>query len=134
LDLIVVRHRLLGALVQKGQVRRLIPFWLTPLCTMPALVPQQQLFPNWWRELSSYKNNTYGYPFTGLTTFLCYRKDLLQDAGNHRDFRTRYNRELTPPKTWKEYTQLAEFFTRPVRISTEPTFRGKRGWLSGMSG
>jgi multiple sugar transport system substrate-binding protein len=127
LDLIVVRHRLLGALVQKGQVRPIDSLLADSTLHDASFVPQQQLFPNWWRELSSYKNNTYGYPFTGLTTFLCYRKDLLQDAGNHRDFRTRYNRELTPPKTWKEYTQLAEFFTRPGKDLYGTYIQGKEG-------
>lgn len=43
----------------------------------PSFLPQEHLFPNWRRELSSYGNHIYGYPYIGLTTFLCYRKDLL---------------------------------------------------------
>ena len=113
LDVIVVRHRLLGALVQKGQVQPIDAFLADSSLHDASFTPAQQLFPNWWRELSSYGGRTYGYPYTGLTTFLCYRKDLLNDAANQRNFRARYHRDLKPPASWQEYTQLAEFFTRP---------------------
>ena len=113
LDVVVMRHRLLGALIQKGQVRPIDSFLADPTLHDASFAPQQQLFPNWWRELSSYEDSAYGYPFTGLTTFLCYRKDLLADPLNRRNFTARYHRELKPPTTWTENMQLAEFFTRP---------------------
>ena len=47
----------------------------------PSFIRQEHLFPN-WRELSSYGNHIYGYPYIALTTFLCYRKDLLDDPVN----------------------------------------------------
>ena len=114
LDLIVVRHRLLGSLVQKAQVRAIDDFLADPGLHDRSFVPQDQLFANWWRELSSYGDHIYGYPFTGLTTFLCYRRDLLEDPVNLRNFQARYHRELTVPKTWQEYNEVAEFFTRPA--------------------
>ena len=43
----------------------------------PSFLPQEHRFPNWRRELSSYGNHIYGYPYIALTTFLCYRKHLL---------------------------------------------------------
>jgi len=112
LDVIVIRHRLLGKLVQKGQVVPIDAFLRDRKLTQTDFTPQR-LFPNWWRELSSYEKHTYGFPFTCLTTFLCYRKDLLEDPLNQSTFRARYHRELKPPTTWPEYTRLAEFFTRP---------------------
>ena len=113
LDLIVVRHRLLGTLVQKGQVRAIDDFLADPGLHDRSFVPQNQLFANWWRELSSYGDHIYGYPLTGLTTFLCYRKDLLDDPVNQRNFQARFHRALSVPKTWQEYNEVAEFFTRP---------------------
>ena len=113
LDVIVVRHRLLGQLVQKSQVVPIDAFLADASLRDPDFNPQQQLFSRWWRELSSYQDHTYGFPFTGLTTFLCYRKDLLDDPVNRRNFQARYHRELKPPANWQEYTQLAEFYTRP---------------------
>jgi len=89
--------------------------------------PQQQLFPNWWRELSSYGNKMYGYPYTGLTAYLCYRKDMLEDPKNKREFKARYHHELAVPTTWKEYGQLAEFFNRPREHFYGTYISGKQG-------
>jgi multiple sugar transport system substrate-binding protein len=114
-DVVVMRHRLLGALIQKHQVQPIDP---------PS---QQQLFPNWWRELSWYGDKVYGYPYTGLTAYLCYRKDLLDDPENRRKFKARYHREIAVPANWKEYMQLAEFFTRPDQHFYGTYISGKQG-------
>lgn len=127
LDVIVVRHRLLGALAQKNQVREIDSLLADPALHDADFVPQEQLFTNWWRELSSYAGHVYGFPFTGLTTYLCYRKDLLIDPVNQRDFETRYHRNLTVPKTWPEYNQVAEFFTRPEQHFYGTYIQGKQG-------
>jgi multiple sugar transport system substrate-binding protein len=127
LDVVVMRHRLLGALVQKNQILPIDSFLADPKLHDPSFLPQQQLFPNWWRELSSYGGKIYGYPYTGLTTFLCYRKDLLDNPANQHNFKSRYHRELKPPTTWQEYTQLAEFFTRPGDHFYGTYIQGKQG-------
>ena len=127
LDVIVVRHRLLGALVQKRQVREIDSFLADPATHDAGFVPREQLFTNWWLELSSYAGHTYGFPFTGLTTYLCYRKDLLNDPANQRDFKIRYHRKLTPPRTWPEYNEAAEFFTRPEQHFYGTYIQGKQG-------
>ncbi|MGA8154563.1 MAG: extracellular solute-binding protein [Terriglobales bacterium] len=127
LDVLMMRHRLLGALVQKGQVLPIDSFLADPTLHDAGFNPQQQLFSNWWQELSSYGDHIYGYPFTGLTTFLCYRKDLLDDPANQRNFKARFNRELKPPSTWPEYNQLAEFFNRPEEHFYGTYIQGKQG-------
>ena len=127
LDVLVMRHRHLGALVQKGQVRSIDSLLADSTIHDAGVLPQQQLFPDWWRELSSYGNRTYGYPFTSLTTFLCYRKDLLSDPANQQKFRARYHKNLRPPATWAEYSQLAEFFTRPEQNLYGTYIQGKQG-------
>ena len=113
LDVLVMRHRWLGALVAKRQVRAIDSFLPDPASHEAAFHPQAELFPKWWRELSSYNTQTYGFPFTGLTAYLCYRKDLIEDAGNRQKFKARYHHELRPPATWRDYNELAEFFNRP---------------------
>jgi multiple sugar transport system substrate-binding protein len=126
-DVVVMRHRWLGALVQKGQVRPIDSLLADSTLQDTGFAPQQQLFRNWWQELSSYENHTYGYPFTNLTTFLCYRKDLLADPTQQRNFKARYHRELKAPKTWQEYSQLAEFFNQPQDHFYGTYIQGKRG-------
>jgi multiple sugar transport system substrate-binding protein len=127
LDVIVVRHRLLGELIRKKQVQPIDAFLADATLHDLAFIPTQQLFPDWWRELSTYEGHIYGYPYTGLTTFLCYRKDLLNDAANQRRFHARYHRVLKPPTTWQEYSQLAEFFTRPDEHFYGTYIQGKQG-------
>ncbi len=40
-----------------------------------------------------------------------YRKDLFADNSNRSAFKQSYGYELAPPQTWKEYRDIAEFFT-----------------------
>ena len=126
-DVVVMRHRLLGALIQKQRVRSIDSLLADPGVHDTSFQPQQQLFPNWWRELSWYGDKVYGYPYTGLTAYLCYRKDLLDDPENRRRFKARYHREMAVPSTWKEYMQLAEFFTRPNEHFYGTYISGKQG-------
>lgn len=127
LDIIVVRHRLLGMLVEKNQVQPIEAFLSDPSLHNSRFHPQKQLFADWWQELSSYGNHIYGYPFTGLTAYLCYRKDLLEDPANQHKFEARYHRKLAPPVTWQEYMQLAEFFNRPQEHFYGTYIQGKQG-------
>jgi len=126
-DVLVMRHRLLGALIQKRQVKPVDSLLADSDVHDASFQPQEQLFPNWWRELSWYGDKIYGYPYTGLTAYLCYRKDLLDDPENRRKFKARYHREMAVPANWKEYMQLAEFFTRPGEHFYGTYISGKQG-------
>jgi len=126
-DIVVMRHRLLGELIQKREVQPVDSLLTDPAVHDASFQPSQQLFPNWWRELSWYGDKIYGYPYTGLTAYLCYRKDLLDDPENQRKFKARYHRELAVPANWKEYMQLAEFFTRPDQHLYGTYISGKQG-------
>jgi multiple sugar transport system substrate-binding protein len=126
-DLVVMRHRLLGELIQKHQVQPVDSFLADPSVHDASFQPSQQLFPNWWRELSWYGDRIYGYPYTGLTAYLCYRKDLLEDPDNQRKFKARYHRDLAVPANWKEYMQVAQFFTRPQERLYGTYISGKQG-------
>lgn len=45
-----------------------------------------------------------------------YRKDLIEDPAEQADFKSRYGYELRPPADWKEWEDVAEFFTRPPEL------------------
>jgi len=126
-DIIVVRHRLLGALVAKREVQPIDSFLHDPGLHDAGFVPARDLFPHWWAELSSYGGRNYGFPFTALTTYLCYRKDMLADPANQHAFRDRYHRELRPPASWQEYLELAEFFNHPADHFYGTYIQGKQG-------
>lgn len=76
----------------------------------------------------SYVNNTlYSVPFSPSTQMLYYRRDLFSNSMIRRMFVERFGRELTVPKTFDEYNEIASFFTRslnpdsPVKFGTTLT-------------
>lgn len=84
------------------------------------------LFPNAWQGLSWYKGVRYGYPLAANTMFVLYRRDLLDSSEEKQAFRARYGYELIPPQDWKQYRDLAEFFTRPDQKFYGTLLQGKR--------
>ena len=107
-DVILMPHRLLGKLVENDRV-----FSLAEVDPLLAEVVATDFFQPWAAEISSYNGTYYGAPFTALTMYIAYREDLFADPEERAAFKARYGRELVPAKTWGEYLQLAEFFTRP---------------------
>src|SRR6266498_3968369 len=55
---------------------------------------------------------TYALPEDGDVHIFIYRKDLLGNAAEQKAFKARYHRALAPPKTWDQYLQVGQFFTR----------------------
>jgi multiple sugar transport system substrate-binding protein len=56
-------------------------------------------------------DNWYAFPDDGDLFILYYRKDLFEDPKNQADFKAKYGYELVPPKTWKEFNDIGNFFT-----------------------
>jgi multiple sugar transport system substrate-binding protein len=54
----------------------------------------------------------YALPYDGDVLELYYRKDFFEDPAEKAAFKQKYNRDLVPPATWKDWLQVAEFFTR----------------------
>ena len=107
-DVLLMPHRLLGKMVEKGHVLPIDPLLLGDQGELVA-----DLFQPWSDEVSSYGGTAYGRPFTLLTMYLVYRQDLLDDPGEQARFREQHGRDLAPPSNWEEYRDLAAFFTRP---------------------
>jgi multiple sugar transport system substrate-binding protein len=53
----------------------------------------------------------YGLPDDGDIFILYYRKDLFEDPDNMVEFKAKYGYGLAPPKTWKEFDDIGNFFT-----------------------
>jgi multiple sugar transport system substrate-binding protein len=56
--------------------------------------------------------HTYALPEDGDVHIFIYRKDLLNNPAEQAAFKAKYQRTLTVPKTWDEYLQVGQFFTR----------------------
>jgi multiple sugar transport system substrate-binding protein len=77
-----------------------------------------QNYPEGWHQsllhLQQINNGTYGLPFHDGPECLIYRKDLFENPIEKQNFKKQFGYELHPPKTWTEFTQIAEFFNRPA--------------------
>lgn len=125
-DFILQPHRELGRFVKNGHLRELAPYLNNAALRDPTFKPEEQLFQRLWKEISWYDGKVYGFPFTALTMYLWYRKDLLEDPKERAAFQAKYGHEMKVPTTWKEYRELAEFFHRPAERFYGTAIQGKR--------
>jgi multiple sugar transport system substrate-binding protein len=71
----------------------------------------------WARSIADpllFGDKLYALPWHDGPECLIYRKDLFEDASEQKAFRNRYGYDLRPPETWKEFIDIARFFTRPA--------------------
>jgi multiple sugar transport system substrate-binding protein len=124
-DLVILQTSWMGDLYNAG--------YLTPLTEWtskydPDLDDMIAPFSQVW---SRYAGEVYGLPTDGDTWILYYRKDLFEDPKEQEAYKATYGAELAPPKTWDEFNQIAEFFTRPEQNlygATEWRVKGVTYW------
>lgn len=97
------------------------PAWapdFTPFLTeMPASIRQgadwEDIHPTYRNRLMVWNGKVLSQTMDGDLHALTYRIDLFEDPQEQAAFKARYGYDLAPPRTWKEYNEIAEFFTRP---------------------
>ncbi|TFH40844.1 MAG: extracellular solute-binding protein, partial [Lysobacterales bacterium] len=92
----------------------------------PGFKPEAVLYQGLWKEISWYGGKAYGFPFTALTMYLWYRKDLLEDPKEQAGFKAKYGYDMQVPADWQQYRDLAEWFTRPDQGLYGTAIQGKR--------
>lgn len=113
-DLLIVPHRMIGQLVDRGDVQSIDDLLTdSSLYNSRLLDPDKDIFAGWWPELSWYRGHAYGYPFALRPTSIWYREDLFDDEDEANAFEKRFGRPLSFPRTPSELEQVAEFFNRP---------------------
>jgi multiple sugar transport system substrate-binding protein len=125
-DFILQPHRELGRFVANGHLAPIEQFMNDPKLRDPDFKPEQVLYQGLWKEISWYEGKAYGYPFTALTMYLWYRKDLLADPEEQAGFKAKYGYDMQVPATWDQYRDLAEWFTRPDEGFYGTAIQGKR--------
>jgi multiple sugar transport system substrate-binding protein len=65
------------------------------------------------RDLVTWDGTTYGVPYHDGPEIFHYREDLFESVEEQRRFREEYGKPLHVPKTWDEFMEVAQFFTRP---------------------
>jgi multiple sugar transport system substrate-binding protein len=78
-------------------------------------VPWSDIFDSARRFYCEYNGRIYAVPCVGDALSFAYRKDLFEDPAEKAAFRARYGYDLAPPKTWDQFRDIAQFFTRPER-------------------
>jgi len=87
--------------------------------------PGVEVFPTIYLEdeivpvLNFYGNcdgKLYAIPYMPGTQLLYYRQDIFNDPKEKMEFESEYGYELAVPKTWSEFRDIAEFFTRPPEM------------------
>jgi len=63
------------------------------------------------KNLMMWGGTFYGLPIDLDILTLFYRKDLFEDSQNKAEFESQYGYELRCPQTWKEFQEIATFFT-----------------------
>jgi multiple sugar transport system substrate-binding protein len=75
--------------------------------------PKLEDIPESLRELyCMYNGKLYSLPYDGDLHIFYYRKDLIEDPTEQKNFKEEYGYELGVPRTWEETLDFAEFFTR----------------------
>ena len=124
-DLIIQVYFDMGRLVTQKQLHPLTDFISSPRLHNSAFDPETELFPV-WKTMGSYEGKLYGFPMMVLTMYTWYRKDLFEDPKELEAFRKKYGYELAAPDDWKQYKDIAEFFTRPDKGFYGTLIQGKK--------
>ncbi len=61
---------------------------------------------------NSWQGRLLAFPASGMIWHVNYRQDLFDNADEQAAFKAKYNYDLAPPKTWQQFHDVAEFFTR----------------------
>lgn len=114
--------------------------WIADFAVNGFIVPLDKYLEKWdwhlkdivekYREISAWGENTWSAVEDGDVFALYYRKDLFEDPQNKREFKEKYGHELKVPRTWNEFMEVGEFFTRDTDGDGEVDFWGASEMLT----
>jgi multiple sugar transport system substrate-binding protein len=64
-----------------------------------------------FKDWMTYQDKIYGLVVDGDVLVTYYRKDIFEDSTNQAEFKAKYGRDLSPPKSYKEFGEIACFIT-----------------------
>jgi multiple sugar transport system substrate-binding protein len=88
--------------------------FLSPWIQTAPLPDWPEGWPASLREPLRRSEDFYCIPWHDGPECLIYRRDLFEDPGEQAAFATAFGKELSTPKTWSEFHEMARFFTRPA--------------------
>jgi multiple sugar transport system substrate-binding protein len=78
-----------------------------------------------YRALGRYKGKTYGFFDDGDIWILYYRKDVFANARLRSAYRSKFGKALAVPRTWEEFSQVAQFITDQMAPAVYGTGMGR---------
>src|SRR5882757_2820997 len=110
-----------------------IPAWMPDLVQAGALeqldsyvdkygyrAELQKIAPTYRDNQMTVNGKIYGFPDDGDVFIMYYRKDIFARADLKKDFAAKYNYELMPPKTWKQFDEIGSYLTE--KLKSEGTY------------
>jgi multiple sugar transport system substrate-binding protein len=110
-DILSVPYEYLGSFAEQGYIKVLDKELSKDAAPVPGF-NTADLLPQLWDASTKWKDHLYGMPSNSAVMMMFYRKDLMEDAQEKAAFEKKYGYPLTPATTWKQYRDIAEFFTR----------------------
>jgi multiple sugar transport system substrate-binding protein len=110
-DIVSLPYEFLGAFAEKGWIAPIDDRLAATSSFGPGFDPSA-IIPALWKASSVWRDKTYGMPSNSAVMMMFYRKDLFENADEQAAFKAKYGYDLAVPKTWKQYRDAAEFFTR----------------------
>ena len=83
---------------------------------------QDAYLPDLLEHYGGLSDRIYALPETPSAQMLFYRKDLFEDTAIRRLYQEKTHSVLQPPKTFREYNQIAAFFTRELNPDSPTRF------------
>lgn len=113
-DVLSIPYEYLGAFAEKQYIAQQDEFVNSPPQGVGADFSTGDIIPSLWKASSNWKDHWYGMPSNSAVMMMFYRADLFDDPSEKAAFKAKYGYDLAPAKTWAQYKDIAEFFTRPA--------------------
>lgn len=136
-DLMIGDSQWIGGSAENGHYVKLNDFFNREGISMDDFLPATVYAYSTWPKGSP---NYWALPAMGDANGWVYRKDWFSRPELRSEFRQKYGRDLTPPKTWTEMKQIGEFFQNRMidgkRVYGAAIFteRGSEGITMGATG
>jgi len=111
-DVLSIPYEYLGSFAEKKYLREMDDFVAQRPEGVGHDYSSDDIIPGLWQASSKWKDHWYGAPSNSAVMMMFYRRDLMQSQVEKDAFQQKYGYELAPAKTWDQYRDIAEFFTR----------------------
>lgn len=135
-DVLSIPYEYLGSFAENSYIMPIDSYLATSPVKVGTDFSQSDLLQKLWEASSKWKDKYYGMPSNSAMMMMMYRKDLFENPAEAKGFEQKYGYKLAPAKTWDQYRDIAEWFTRSAgkeaagKVLSQPlygvTLAGKR--------